>query len=65
MNCPYCDKKIIAFTGLQEVQKFQKHLKTCKKNPQRKIIVDDDGKLVNATTTSLLGALDIRAESGQ
>lgn len=33
MNCPYCQKVINAFTGLQELQKFQKHLARCRKNP--------------------------------
>jgi len=36
MDCPYCNKVINALTGLQEIQKFQKHLQTCKKHPDRK-----------------------------
>lgn len=65
MNRPYCNRKINGITGLQEVQKFQKHLKNCRKNPKRRIVVDEVDGIVNATSTSLLEALNIRAESGQ
>ena len=62
MNCPYCKRKINGFTGLQEVQKFQKHLNKCKKNPKR--LLNNMG--YNKTVyTSLEEALTIRAESGQ
>lgn len=50
MNCPYCHKRINAFTGLQEAVKFQNHLPKCKKRPQM---------------VSLFKALELRAESGQ
>lgn len=50
MNCPYCQKRINAFTGFQEADKFQRHLMACKKKPQ---------------PVTLLRALEIRAESGQ
>lgn len=33
MNCPYCNKDIYALTGFQELQKYQKHLRKCKKRP--------------------------------
>lgn len=74
MNCPYCNKRIEAMTGLMEVTKFQKHLPNCKKNPERKIVTEKCGTLPyfqwtethNLTTRpSLLKALEIRAESGQ
>ena len=73
MNCPYCSKSIEAMTGFQELTKFQKHLKSCKKNPKRKIIsqtfVGDYGTIwtetVNATPASFKDALEIRANSNQ
>ncbi len=70
MNCPYCKKYIYALTGLQELQKFQKHLINCKKNPNRKIVNNSDypefgPKTINLTSCSIKEALNIRAESGQ
>lgn len=71
MNCPYCNKQIDAFTGLQELNKFQSHLVKCKKYPNRKVLpafVDEEGSLnkeVNLTCVSQMEALNIRAESGQ
>lgn len=64
MNCPYCNRKINAFTGLQELTKFNTHLRTCKKHPNRVSHVDEDGRIstVNIQTKS---ALTLRAESGQ
>jgi hypothetical protein len=55
MNCPYCGKEIYAVTGLQEIQKFQKHLRKCKK-------VSDSDRLA---TTDMTAALNARANSGQ
>lgn len=64
MNCPYCQKRIHGFTGLQEAQKFQKHLNTCRKNPHNHI--DDGNKKVKlGRRFDLNDALRIRAESGQ
>ena len=37
MKCNYCPKEIYGMTGLQELQKFQKHLKTCKKAPHKNV----------------------------
>lgn len=66
MNCPYCNKLINALTGLQELQKFQKHLRTCKKNPTRTMVVAESGDMaMTVEKTDLLTALDIRHESGQ
>lgn len=66
MNCPYCNKYIYGLTGLQELQKFQKHLGTCKQHPDRQTVVTPDGKIKTPQTpTTLLDALNIRADSGQ
>jgi hypothetical protein len=65
MNCPYCNKQINALTGLMELQKFKKHLNRCKKNPDRVIVVSKKGNIMNGTKTTLMDALNIRAESGQ
>jgi hypothetical protein len=64
MNCPYCNKEINGLTGLQELQKFQKHLRTCKKKD--KPVIAPNGSLVDACeSTDMLSALNIRANSGQ
>ena len=66
MNCPYCSKDIYALTGFQEAQKFEKHLRKCRKNPAN--IVITDGKRFAVTpkgNQNLLDALEIRAASGQ
>ena len=69
MNCPYCNKLISAFTGLQEVQKFRSHLVNCKKYPNRKVVLNNEPfakkKTINLTCVSLNEALEIRAASGQ
>lgn len=65
MNCPYCNKRIEGITGLQEVTKFQKHLSSCKKNPNRnQLVVMPDGA-IKVSLPTLLEALKIRSESGQ
>lgn len=58
MNCPYCNKVINAMTGLQELDKFQKHLKKCKK------YVKVDGGYF-APHENMEQALEVRHESGQ
>lgn len=66
MNCPYCKKMIYAFTGLQELQKFQRHLGKCRKNPNNMSL--SDGTKTATTPLRYQGfreALEIRAESGQ
>jgi len=66
MNCPYCHRDIYAFTGLQELQKFEKHLARCKKNPNNVVLTD--GKRTAVTPKrcqNLKDALEIRAASGQ
>jgi hypothetical protein len=66
MNCPYCNKSVHALTGLLELQKFQKHLRRCRKHPDRQSIVTENGKIKKENPpTTLLKALDIRHESGQ
>ena len=66
MKCPYCSREITAWTGLQELQKFQKHLPKCRKNPDN--IAISDGRrtaVVPRRFQSLNDALEIRHESGQ
>ena len=65
MDCPYCSKEINAWTGLQEVQKFQKHLIKCKKNPHRRVYKSDSVETTIVAHASLEDALEIRAASGQ
>ena len=66
MNCPFCNKKIFGITGLQELQKFQKHFRSCKKNPERKVVVTQSGNMATIVEKdTLLDALNIRHESGQ
>jgi len=66
MDCPYCKKNIEALTGLQEVVKFEKHLKKCRKNPNN-IVVSAFGKtaIVPKKNQDMIDALNIRADSGQ
>lgn len=52
-------------TGLQEIQKFQKHLIKCKKNPNRKTVKRGYDETTIVTNVSMADALRIRAESGQ
>lgn len=80
MNCPYCNKRINAFTGLQELQKFHKHLAKCRKNPANMPDPEDYPPLDKPTEAqakkalmstakkrqnTMMDALEIRAESGQ
>lgn len=66
MECPYCKKDIFGFTGLQELQKFHKHLPKCSKNPERIPVVTVDGKLAKKKVyPSMMDALELRAKSGQ
>lgn len=66
MECPNCKKEIYGMTGLQELQKFQKHLRTCRKNPNNKTVVTSNGSITKLKDRpTLLEALNIRAESGQ
>jgi len=62
MKCPYCKREINAWTGLQEAQKFEKHLRKCRKSPYNIVI---EGVVTILRPLSLRDALDIRAESGQ
>ena len=66
MECPYCKKEIYGLTGLQEIQKFQKHMEKCRKAPSRHTVVTDEGELKEVNNPiSMNEALEIRAESGQ
>jgi len=66
MDCPYCKKDIYAMTGLQEIQKFQKHMRTCRKAPGRQTVVTAEGKVVKQNPgVDMMEALEIRAKSGQ
>lgn len=66
MNCPYCKRVINAFTGLQELQKFQKHLARCRKNPNNLVLSDGQRTVVTPKQDQDLNdALAIRAASGQ
>ena len=71
MNCPYCKRHIYGMTGLQELNKFEKHLARCRKNPNNRVI-KVGGEVKGGKTIvlpkrhqDLRDALDIRAESGQ
>lgn len=66
MDCPHCNKRILGWTGLQEITVFNKHLRKCRKNPVN--IVLRDGKRTVVTPLSkqnIMEALEIRAASGQ
>ena len=67
MNCPYCNKQINTLTGLQEIEKFRKHLVKCKKYPNRVILPRNEfgDPSVNLTIVSITEALEIRAACGQ
>lgn len=65
MNCPYCNKAIFGFTGLQEAQKFQKHLNKCRNNPDNAVLSDGKTTVMTPKRHSLMDAVEIRAHSGQ
>ena len=66
MNCPYCNRVINAWTGFQELQKFNKHLWKCRKNPNNIVLSDGIKTVVTPKRCQNLNdALEIRAESGQ
>jgi hypothetical protein len=66
MNCPYCNREIYAFTGLQELFKFEKHLARCRKNPANIVLSDGQRTVITPTRwQNLKDALEIRADSGQ
>ena len=66
MKCPYCNKDIYGLTGLQELQKFHKHLRKCKKNPELKTVITSEGDLKKINPNpSMMDALNIRHDSGQ
>jgi len=65
MNCPYCKKKVLGMTGLQELQAFQKHLRKCRKNPANVVLSDGRRVVVAPGNQNFRDALEIRAKSGQ
>ncbi len=66
MNCPYCQREIFGWTGMQELQKFQKHLPKCRKNPNNLVLSDGKRTVITPKKEqTFLEALEIRAESGQ
>lgn len=66
MLCPYCNKKIFGFTGLQEIQKFHKHLPKCRKNPANLALEWGPAKVFeHLREQDMREALEIRARSGQ
>lgn len=66
MKCPHCNKEIYGLTGLQEIQKFHKHLPKCKKNPKNRTVVMPDEDLIKLKDQSTMyDALQQRADSGQ
>lgn len=65
MNCPYCKRKVHGWTGLQELQKFDKHLRKCRKNPANIVLSDGNQTVLIHGNQTMNDALNIRAESGQ
>lgn len=66
MNCPYCQRPIKGFTGLDEAVKFQRHLARCRKNPNNIVLTDGRKTVVTPKKEqTLFDALHIRAESSQ
>lgn len=66
MNCPYCRVMLNGLTGLRELQKFQRHLRRCRKNPANIMLTDGRRTVVVPCGRQDLGeALKIRYESGQ
>lgn len=66
MNCPWCKKEIFAITGLQELQKFQKHSRKCKKNPNKIVTeIQPHVRIEKPQELTMMEALEVRAESGQ
>lgn len=66
MKCPYCSKEVNGWTGLQELQKFEKHLRRCRKNPNNMVLSDGRKTVIAAKRCQNLNdALEIRHASGQ
>jgi hypothetical protein len=68
LNCPYCGRLVNGWTGLQEVQKFAKHLNRCRKRPiclQTETTIAGTGIVLERRAFNLNDALHIRAKSGQ
>lgn len=66
MTCPYCQRTINAWTGLQEANKFANHLRVCRKNPNNLTLSDGRRSVTTPIRPqNLMDALNIRAESGQ
>lgn len=66
MKCPHCNKEMYGMTGLQELQKFHKHLPKCRKNPANENVITPDGSIEKREDNSTMyDALEQRAASGQ
>ena len=66
MTCPYCSKPVNGFTGFQEAEKFAKHLRVCRKNPNNITLTDGRRSVTTPIQPQdLMDALNIRADSGQ
>jgi hypothetical protein len=65
MNCPFCKRRIEAVTGFQEAVKFQRHMRTCNKNPSNLPLSDGRQTVISPSNPSLTDALEVRAASGQ
>lgn len=66
MNCHYCAKNVFGWTGLQELQAFNKHLLKCRKNPNNIVLSDGRKTAITPIKQQHIGdALNIRHESGQ
>lgn len=65
MNCPHCSKRIFGWTGLQELQAFQKHLDKCKGNPNNLPVSWGRKTVITPHKHTLNDALETRHKSGQ
>ena len=66
MNCPYCNKRVLGLTGLEELQAFQKHLNRCPKKPKAVTVEQRPGVVkVTHRKFNMNDALELRAKSGQ
>ena len=66
MNCPYCARRVNGMTGLQELEKFQRHLTKCRKNPNNIVLTDGIQTVVTPIRRQTMNdVLHIRHESGQ
>lgn len=69
MKCPHCKRTVgqPLDTGFMEAQKFQNHLRRCRKAPNNIVLKDAFGKTVVEPLwePDLMEAVEERARSGQ